>query len=793
MARLGRSIPIGARIVRGAVAPGLLVGALLDDFDDNAIDPSRWPGNFGVTAESGGRARVECSTGLSAFQSAKIYGLPGSAAVVQVYSPAASGATTAFGEIVIASDQQPAGTQLSLRADAATGQLTASIQVGYVDGSATSAPYDPSSPIWLRIRESSGQLTFEYSTTGFSSSWATLRTAGTPDWVTTSAVGVYLQAYRDSGVSDFVDFDNVGLVPADPIPAPDPIVIRGQRLRPLPPGAIVMRTKDVRLPPSNKTAVGLDGSMRVPLAVRLTTAQADVLLVAEVRDVSFRSVIPGGYASATVSLDRPLNQAVPEIALYAKLRIYDTRDGATVWEGRVEDPGRSAGGDGQIWQITAIGPSAHARDETFPYVPIDTSFQHFEKFGGSLNSANVSTGTHATAGDGVKVQFSGGIAVSAPVYVSAYTVQFRDAGLQLASVSAVATGGGSGEWDMRMYVYGPSGAQLVDNNLLQTSPIFYRGTVGSDFSAGQTMLHLRMDRTGGVTQPDDNAYTFWSDVCIRSTLVTEEGVAVTDYSQDYVLSSEVIQDLVGRHLPMYDGYDAYIEITSTQITQLAYPDGTTAHDVFQDLMAREGAYYWASWESLPNGKFRFEWRPWPTSVKWEADVIDGFDSPGSAADLYNAVTVRWKDSLGRAQSTRVTSTVADLDAAGLDRDAEIDMGQETGTAAAALAAGQVFLAEHALPTNRGRLTVARPILDLERGMMVDPWQIRPGGLIRVRGVHARADALNAIGRDGATVFRIVATSFNANDGTAELELDADAISTTRAIAALQQRRTRSRH
>ena len=41
-------------------------------------------------------------------------------------------------------------------------------------------------------------------------------------------------------------------------------------------------------------------------------------------------------------------------------------------------------------------------------------------------------------------------------------------------------------------------------------------------------------------------------------------------------------------------------------------------------------------------------------------------------------------------------------------------------------------------------------------MMVQPWELRPGKLIRVRGIQANADALNSTERDGVTVFKVIA-------------------------------------
>jgi hypothetical protein len=69
--------------------------------------------------------------------------------------------------------------------------------------------------------------------------------------------------------------------------------------------------------------------------------------------------------------------------------------------------------------------------------------------------------------------------------------------------------------------------------------------------------------------------------------------------------------------------------------------------------------------------------------------------------------------------------------------------------------------------------------------MVMPWEIRPG-LIRVRGILPRIDALNASDRDGVTVFRIVSAEYRASDAAATLELDSYARTVPRMVADLMR-------
>ncbi|HEY9418206.1 MAG TPA: hypothetical protein VIQ30_25885, partial [Pseudonocardia sp.] len=180
------------------------------------------------------------------------------------------------------------------------------------------------------------------------------------------------------------------------------------------------------------------------------------------------------------------------------------------------------------------------------------------------------------------------------------------------------------------------------------------------------------------------------------------------------------------------------------------------------------------------------WVALPAQVRYEADVIDGYDSQGSGDGLYNQVTVRWRDSSGKYRTLVRTSTVPTLDGVGLVRQGQLDLGDEVGSQAAAQAAGDRWLAERQFAANGGQLKIARPILDLASGRMVQPWEIRPG-LIRVRGVLPRPDALNGVSRDGVTIFRIVSSEYRASDGAATLELDSYARTTPRLIADLVRR------
>src|SRR3546814_16531576 len=75
-------------------------------------------------------------------------------------------------------------------------------------------------------------------------------------------------------------------------------------------------------------------------------------------------------------------------------------------------------------------------------------------------------------------------------------------------------------------------------------------------------------------------------------------------------SSDVCSSDLGRMLPEYDGAGASVDLggTSFQITQLTYPDGTTAEQVLADLMAMEPGHRWTTTPDHTGNGYGLSWR-----------------------------------------------------------------------------------------------------------------------------------------------------------------------------------------
>ena len=532
-------------------------------------------------------------------------------------------------------------------------------------------------------------------------------------------------------------------------------------------------------------------TLPIPLSVQLSNSRAVRHVERDLRSLSFRSVVPGGFASAQFSLDRPLSLSPDELAYYTNVDIYDARNGTCVWCGRLEDPGRGVGADGQVWDLAAVGPSAHLRDSTLPLVYAYRDLAHWKRGGASKEAGRDSMdeqGSPAVSALLVHAPPSSA-GWSSGDTIRTETQWVHQSGQNLARVNWQMVGGtGTSLFVMEGFVRNNGSTQIIrqlnlTNSVQGLSPLI----VTTNWTHPMKVLVLRLRCATGTAITSDSIWAKFWDVRVRSTLYSKAGLEnsqASNYTTDTVFAHEIVADLLGRVLDQYDGANASIATTTTAIEHLAWPDGVTPFQVFEDLALFEPDHYPAAWERNSDGKHRFEYVPWPTTVAYEADASDGYSSTGSAAELFNQVSVRWRDASGRVASLLRTNPVPELTAAGITRTGRLDLGDNASTAVNAANAGDNFLAQHAVPKNAGTLTVARPIYDHSLGRAVMPWEIRPGKLIRVRGIQPSTDSLNATGSDGVTVFRLTAVDYDTASASARLELDSPAPSLTSVVGSI---------
>lgn len=556
--------------------------------------------------------------------------------------------------------------------------------------------------------------------------------------------------------------------------------------------------------------------LTVPLGVRLQTSLADRHITRYVRDVWFRHTTPGGFGACQVSLHRPIDVHQWDITRYGRLYVYDTRNGAAVWEGRIEDLGRSAGNDGAIWEIGAVGPMAYASDRTIPLIYVDSAIDSsaWKRVddatpGGTADTrGDPSTLTGSADTQALVFQFPDGLHLVTDSRVTLRYARLQDTGQKLARYDYIDDEGRTST-DLTIEGVTRTDGSLAGGEISRTNTFSTSGhgsaskSITANFPVGRNTLDVRIRWNGGSAQvADDVTWAAVRSVSIQATRYDSDGNELTSgIYLSVVADSLIVNDLLGRLLlGHFEGVT--VDTGTHDVDQLAYPDGTTAAGVLADLMAlNASAGHNMAWlvydqvdaqgnarlRSTLDGKYGFSWRAAPTDVGYQAPVRHGLDIPESAADLYNAVSVRWVDAAGYTKHTRRTQTVAELDAAGITREAYLDLDTELGSQVAAERAGDEFLAAHGRALAAGRLTIRGPVTSTRSTTYgtgtLQPWQARPWEIIRLTGLAEQGDLQSQpTVPDGVTTFFVVACEYRASTNTMELELDKHAFTTVEAMA-----------
>jgi hypothetical protein len=581
----------------------------------------------------------------------------------------------------------------------------------------------------------------------------------------------------------------------------------------------------------------------VPLGVRLfsTLEGIERWVTRWVEDISFRSVVPGGFASATITLHIPRHlTALPGADvlgfsrltdLFRRIQVVDLRTQEVAWEGRIEDPARQVEPD--TWQIGALGSMVAATDIQRPVFYVDSSMDRWTSGDPILADGTI------FAPDGLIFDTSKDDAALR------LTIKYQ-IGQQLNSANDVDY---SWRWDSHGYdqaiarftttqqgycsntteagklsiLIGIAANPAIDVTAVNGSSVTKTNTIGTDYTDQNTryiVVGLRQN-TGFY----DVIGTETLQMYIRNPKVLgmrrdrfgNKLTTAANYPGDYVTIPQVVEDVIGRFLVggWYEGgmntpwpgsvraADAYIDTSNTtHILHLAYPDGATAADILNDLVAKvQPNAYWALWESawrahdgaveaFATAGYRFEWSTWPNNAGYLATSQDGFEGQPNGDDVANFVFYRYPDD-GDGNAPHVYTTwtgsemVPEMYGGAFTRAVTVNKQDPTDNVTAFNLSEAYRVSKNKI-TNAGTLTVKRPIQFYDAGQnswtgagrMLDPWMIRPGKLIRITDLPPRTAAtdlssgatLPSTGLDG-TIFRVVATEYSTRDNSCRLELD----------------------
>lgn len=227
------------------------------------------------------------------------------------------------------------------------------------------------------------------------------------------------------------------------------------------------------------------------------------------------------------------------------------------------------------------------------------------------------------------------------------------------------------------------------------------------------------------------------------------------------------------------GDDAYIDDSEVdRILNLWFSEPTDAKGILDALTNVQPEAYWAIWESGHRhsqeyiGKYsdgndqlyRFEWATWPDAPNYFATSEDGLEMQLSIDGQYNSASNTWINNESSLQTDNVLS-FAESDSIlvnpqlGYWRTEELEYrfprhfhlvtsdpaipGTTDDDQEKALRAQMNATQE---PRNSGKVTIRRPIFYMHKGDtsgnggysgMVQPWEIKPGRLIRIRDILPR--------------------------------------------------------
>jgi hypothetical protein len=596
-------------------------------------------------------------------------------------------------------------------------------------------------------------------------------------------------------------------------------------------------------------------SIPVPLGVRIYdhVNNVDMWVTRWVDDLQYRSVIPGGFASASFRLHVPQHMypvaaawmprapRIPLITLFNRVQVVDLRSGEIAWEGRIDSAARVTD-DGFAWDIGCAGAMVAATDITKPVFYIDSTTDWWFTRSAQQSRALRFSWSQSASPPSLKVDLKDNITwddadlpggfwgtyyhflcLATGQYIGRFTATYS-------SNAPTATGGTSIK--VRANVYTPATdtwQNAVDSTNLGAADITKANAVGaaSSFTSTQAQV-VDFDVIGPASfstlEPDTNggwiACTNPLVIAMRMDRNGNNLTASANYGTDYVTVPQVVEDVLGRFLVgnwSASGPDtpadgsvgaagAYIDTSNTSpITELSFPNGTTAADILNQLMTVQTNAYWAIWESqntATNGadsqRYRFEWSTWPNGWGYQASSADGLDEQPDGSGMYNFVFYRFKGaSFGGVVPGGSLIPPPDLQEwwAFEDPSPSPILRNRLTRAATVVKDGPLadsggtasdWIAEHGQEINAGTLTVKRPIQFYDAGAnsgsgagrMLDPWMLRPGKLIRITDIPTQADSTSI--NHGTTappathasaVFRVVSTDYDAADNSCKLGLD----------------------
>lgn len=418
----------------------------------------------------------------------------------------------------------------------------------------------------------------------------------------------------------------------------------------------------------------------------------------EVEGLRWSSVNPGGDETCSFTVPRSWFADNPEIAKGNLLRVMSGVD--VLWQGRIEEHDRG-GDETESIQVTAVGLGARLKDGTFRTLFVSRDLSVFVE-ASTQRKINLNAEKDLTK--------------------SSWTINGADAGVTgTALLITLADGTASQNERQDVWAYfggvdlaearydfiapkpGGLGEALNNRMLFSTDDIgtaVEGGTIHHTTAEanqvvkapgpGYKYLYVFMENTNaawvGPSTGDTWGYSNWR--VFGLTGLTTKGSGNRDgFSVDQMVGY-IVEQVSGVLVRRLDS-QSYV------VLQASYLDSISHNDAIVDLNKYEGCD-WGTWgpdsplDPSVAGYFDFASRD-PSTQHWLAHRRDAenLDLHSETSTLFSAVDVSYETSDGIRRVLRRSTAVPDLDAAGLTRVAEYNLGK--GEKEDAEAAGDLFL------------------------------------------------------------------------------------------------------
>jgi len=528
----------------------------------------------------------------------------------------------------------------------------------------------------------------------------------------------------------------------------------------------------------------------VPLSpgIRLTTFRGSQAwdLTEYAEGLSWSSVDPGGDERASWQLKRSWFAGAPEVAQGNVVWVTDGLD--VLWAGRIEENNRR-GDSTEMIGIEAFGLGVRLKDETEPMIFVDRDLSRWQ--GPSVQrQINLVTGAIDVEGPSVEADSSTGQPSLKTGFQGAWSrvhvsEGWYDAqGIPIGSVyyawkRGPAVDNGDTNWNWVAHLSDDDVASDFNSTSSLRAAGPDTGTLAATESTREFALVQLVFGTGAGSDGVDYAL-YWTCLAVFGN----HGLTVRGTQDATHAGGFYAADIVRYVLDQVQDIEARdVQDTNFLIEQLAYFQPTVREQMISDVAKFENVN-WGTWgprsalDNSRNGYFDFKPKDAAT-VHWLAHrrECDSVELNSELANLYNKVSVRYRDVTGRERVIVRTATVPVLDELGLTKEPPegIDAGVSTEDMAAQR--GDIFLALSGnRPPARGSVSISQPITHYRRGRLAPHHMRADGSNIRVPDVLPARDLFSlSLQPDRLTTFPIKRVSVDASGPVPKVTAEVDQV------------------